>query len=150
MNANLEDTPSLGQGRQEASMRAWIHSHTVVLSHLEPHSALPQSCSQSCMCLLGHHASRETGEAGGEGTMGNRIRRKQGSSGLYGQTACESQHYVSSSGEAGSPRALQQHLLHYKLGSVVRVFEGCSMLIELRNRHGISKGVARSRHFQKC
>ena len=49
MNANLEDTPSLGQGRQEASVRAWIHSHTVALSHLsEPHSALPQSCSQSC------------------------------------------------------------------------------------------------------
>ena len=39
----------LGQGRQEASVRAWIHSHTVALSHLsEPHSALPQSCSQSC------------------------------------------------------------------------------------------------------
>ena len=42
MNANLEDTPSLGQGGQEASVRAWIHSHPVALSPLsEPHSALP-------------------------------------------------------------------------------------------------------------
>lgn len=136
--------PSLGQGKAGSSRGPGFTLHTVGLSHLEPHSAPPHRAALKAATLLGHHASRETGEAGGEGTMGNRIRRKQGSSWPHGQTACGSPSTMSAHREKLEAHELSSSISFcYKLGSVVCVFEGCSMLIELRNRHGISKGVAR-------
>ena len=129
-NGDLEDAPSLGQGREEASVRARIHSRTAALSYLSgPNSDLTRRCSQArsssgAPCLwrdrgrLAGKAPWEIEHAGSIEVWGFAARQHGNPSPVFAHQE-----------KLEATRALECCLLCHKMGLVVPAFQGCSELI---------------------
>lgn len=146
-NGDLEDAPSLGQGREEASVSARIHSRTAALSYLSgPNSDLTRRCSQAhsssgAPCLwrdggrLAGKAPRETEHAGSIEVWGFAARQHGNPSPVFA--------HQEKPGSHTSPRVSSPLSEDAVSGTCFSWLFGANLIKE---PYGISKCLAHSRH----